>query len=395
MPRRLDAPLLLAHSSHPLMIYADYNATTPCDRQIAERMLEVHCDSFANPSNRTSLAGRNARGLIDTARQQLATAVGAHPDEFIFTSGATEASNTIIYGVMQRLMATRPRILLSSIEHPAVQMPVDYCVQSGAEGLSIKGDRQGRLDLAQLQQALSEKPTALVCVMAANNETGVLQDIPEVVRISHAAGALVFSDMTQLLGKAPIDLHHSGVDFACFSAHKCYGPKGVGAFYKRRGLALSPLLRGGGQEAGLRSGTENVAGIMGFGMAADLASREGQQRQSHLRGLTELLENQLRSQLPGVIIHSSEAERMPGTSMCSLPGLRGKWLSQLPGIIASSGSACASLQGKASHVLLEMGVDEKTALHSVRISLGKSTTEAEVHKIAAQMCAGAQKLLQS
>jgi cysteine desulfurase len=187
-------------------------------------------------------------------------------------------------------------------------------------------------------------------------------------------------------------VHTDGVDFACFSAHKCYGPKGVGAFYKRRGLALSPLLRGGGQEEGLRSGTENVAGIAGFGMAADLAAREVNQRKVRLQKLSNLLETQLRSRLPGLVIQSGEADRLPGTSMLSFPGLKGKWLAQLPGIIASSGSACASLQGKPSHVLREMGVDADTALRSIRISLGSPSTEAEVREIAAQMIAGAEKL---
>ncbi|MGA0333329.1 MAG: cysteine desulfurase family protein [Kiritimatiellia bacterium] len=374
------------------MIYADYNATTPCNRAIAERMLEIQCDDFANPSNRASLSGRRARGLIDTAREQLARAVGAFPDELFFTSGSTEAANTIIYGVMQRLMAERPRIISSAIEHPAVCMPAEFCAQSGADWQEIRVDTQGRLDLNHLQEAL-QQPTALVCVMAANNETGVLQNLPEVVRLAHQAGALVFSDMTQMLGKVPFNVHTDGVDFACFSAHKCYGPKGVGAFYKRRGLVLSPLIRGGGQEEGLRSGTENVAGIAGLGMAADLAAREVNQRKAHLQRLTRLLETQLSSRLPGLVIQSAEAERLPGTCMVSLPGLPGKWLAQLPGIVASSGSACASLQGKPSHVLREMGVDPETALRSIRISLGTPSTEADVREIAGQMISGAEKLL--
>lgn len=374
------------------MIYADYNATTPCLREIAERMLDIQCDDFTNPSNRASLSGRRARGLIDTAREQLARAVGAHADELFFCSGATEAANTIIYGVMQRLMGERPRILTSAIEHPAVCMPAEFCAQSGADWQEIRVDSQGRLDLAHLRQLLSEKATALVCVMAANNETGVLQDLPAIVEMAHAAGALVFSDMTQILGKLPFNVHTEGVDFACFSAHKCYGPKGVGAFYKRRGLALSPLIRGGGQEEALRSGTENVAGIAGFGMAADLAAREVNQRKARLQKLSELLETQLRSRLPGLVVQSGGAPRLPGTSMLSLPGLKGKWLAQLPGIVASSGSACASLQGKPSHVLREMGVDPETALRSIRISLGRPSTEAEVREIAARMITGAEKL---
>jgi len=373
------------------MIYADYNATTPCLPDIAARMTEVHCTHFANPSNRASLSGRTARGLIDTARKQLALAVGAAPDEIFFTSGATEAANTVIFGVMQRLLGTRPRLLSSAIEHPAVCMPAARCAEAGADWIELPVDAQGRLDLDFLKTSLQE-PTALVCVMAANNETGVMQDIPSVVRLAHDADALVFCDMTQVLGKIPFDVHAEGVDFACFSAHKCYGPKGIGAFYKRRGLALSPLLHGGGQEQNLRSGTENVAGIVGMGMAADKAAREVQSRQAKLARLTRLLESDVRGKLPGVVVQSAEAERIPGTSMFSLPGLRGNWLSQLSDVIASSGSACASLQGKPSHVLRSMGVDAETAMRSLRISLGVPGTESEVRHIAQALIRGAEKL---
>lgn len=374
------------------MIYADYNATTPCLPEIADRMRELLCGDFANPGNRASLAGRRARGAIDTAREQVARAVGASPDEILFTSGATEAANTIILGVMERMMSERPRILSSAIEHPAVCMPAEFCGRAGADWMELPVDSRGRLDMACLKEALKQ-PTALVCVMGANNETGVLQDLSEVARLSHAAGALVFGDLTQMLGKLPFSVHTLDLDFACFSAHKCYGPKGVGAIYKRRGLALSPLIRGGGQEEGLRSGTENVPGIAGFGMAADRAAREVNQRKAHLQRLTRLLEGQVASRLPGLVIQSAAAERLPGTSMFSMPGMRGKWLPQLPDIVASSGSACASLQGKPSHVLRSMGVDPETALRSVRVSLGIPSTEAEVRQIAKRLVEGAEKLL--
>lgn len=374
------------------MIYADYNATTPCDRKIAERMMEIACEQYTNPSNRASLSGRNARGLIDTAREQVATAVGAAPDEIFFTSGSTEAANTVIFGVMQRLMADRPRILTSAVEHPAVCMPADHCAKAGADWLEVPVDGQGVLDLKALEEQLAS-PTALVCVMAANNETGVLQPLEEVVRLSHAHGALVFCDMTQMPGKLPFNVHTMGVDFACFSAHKVYGPKGVGAFYKRRGLALSPMVFGGGQEEGLRSGTENVAGIAGFGMAMDKAAREVHQRKAHLEKCTRQLESALRSHLPEAVVQSGRADRIPGTSMLSLPGIKGKWLAQLPGVIASSGSACASLQGKPSHVLLSMGVEEETAMRSIRISLGTPTKEVDVREIAQQLITGGRKLL--
>jgi cysteine desulfurase len=373
------------------MIYADYNATTPCLPAVADVVRACLCETYGNPSNRASLMGRNARAAIDTARAQVARAVGAYEDEIIFTSGATEACNTIILGVMERLLATRPRILTSAVEHPAVCMPAEACTHAGADWIEVPVDTQGRLKMDAFQAALNEQ-TALVCVMAANNETGVLQDIRDIVARSHAAGALVFCDMTQMLGKVPFSVHSEGVDFACFSAHKCYGPKGVGAFYKRRGLSLSPLIRGGGQENGLRSGTENVPGIAGFGMAADLAAREVNTRRTHLRRLTRLLESEVKRSLPGVIIQSAEADRLPGTSMFTLPGLKGKWLSQLSDVVASSGSACASLQEKPSHVLRAMDVDEALAARSLRISLGMPTTEAEVRQIAKRLIDGAQRL---
>lgn len=374
------------------MIYADYNATTPCLPEIADLVRDCLCATYGNPSHRASRMGRTARGVLDTARERVARAVGGSPDEIVFTSGATEAANTIVFGVMERLLPSRPRILTSAIEHPAVCMPAEACTHAGADWTELPVDAQGRLDMNAFTAALDDR-TALVCVMAANNETGVLQNLREIVRLSHAAGALVFCDMTQMLGKIPFSVHTEGVDFACFSAHKCYGPKGVGAFYKRRGLSLSPLIRGGGQENGLRSGTENVPGIAGFGLAADLAAREVNSRRAHLQRLTRLLESDVRRGLPGVVVQSADADRLPGTSMFSLPGLQGKWLSQLSDIVASSGSACASLQEKPSHVLRAMGVDEATASGSVRISLGLPSSEAEVRQIAKRLTEGARRLL--
>jgi len=213
-----------------------------------------------------------------------------------------------------------------------------------------------------------------------------------VVERARAVGALVFCDMTQLLGKLPFSVHAEGVDFACFSAHKCYGPKGVGALYKRRGLSINPLIHGGGQEGGLRSGTENVPGIAGFGLAADMAARGVNARRAHLQRLSALLEGMITRELPDVIVQSSGAERLPGTSMFSHPKLKGKWLAQLPDVVATSGSACASLNEKPSHVLRAMGVDTEVAARSVRISLGMPSTEADVRHIAKRLIEGARRL---
>ncbi len=374
------------------MIYADYNGSTPCLPEVADLMCELLCETYGNPSNKASLFSRRARGYIDQARSQVATAIGANEDELIFSSGSTEACNQAILGVMQRSLKRRPRILLSAVEHPAVCQPAEACAEAGADLHYVDVDSQGRLDLDQLKDLLRE-PTALVCVMAANNETGVIQDLKPVVDLAQQAGALVFSDMTQMLGKRAFDVHMEGVDFACFSAHKCYGPKGVGALYKRRGLALPALIRGGGQENGLRSGTENVPGIAAFGLAADLAAREVQSRSARLSRFSQQLERQLKSRLPGCIVQGEGAERLGGTSMLSLPGIRGNWISHLGDLVVSGGSSCASLQEKPSHVLMAMGNDEEVAKRSVRISLGRPSTEVELRQIIQRLIEAAQRIL--
>lgn len=374
------------------MIYADYNATTPCLPEVAELVRHLLVDDFGNPSQRSSLTGRKARAHLDTAREQVATALQAREDEIMFTSGATEACNTAILGVMQRLLTKRPRILVAATEHSAVLEPVAYCGQAGAEVITLSVDTHGVLSLDALKANINDQ-TALVCVMAVNNETGVTQDLPAIRAVCEHHGALFFCDMTQALGKLPIDLSSGLVDFAAFSAHKIYGPKGSGALFKRRGLSLPPLLRGGGQEEGLRSGTENMPGIAGFGLAAAIASKQLGHRRHHVQGLSEQLESSLRKGLPGLIIHGESAPRAPGTSMVSLSGLSSAWLPQLGDIVASSGSACASQQGKASHVLQAMGLDETTASRSLRISLGVPSTAEEVEIIAQRMIEGARRIL--
>lgn len=373
------------------MIYADYNATTPCLPEVADLVHHHLLTEYGNPGNRASLLGRRALAAVDTARARVAGAMGAFPDEIIFTSGATEACNLAILGAMQRLLSRRPRILTSAIEHPAVCMPAAACAEAGAQWEELPVDAQGRLQPETLAAALDDR-VALVCVMAANNETGVLQELRDLVRLTHDAGALFFCDMTQLLGKRPFSVHAEDVDLACVSGHKCYGPKGVGALYKRRGLALAPLLHGGGQEQGLRSGTENVPGIAGFGLAADRAAREVHTRAAHLQRLSRMLEAEVLRALPRATVQSAAANRIPGTSMFSHPGLRGKWLAQLSDVAATSGSACASLHDKPSHVLRAMGVPAETAACSVRISLGLPTTPADVRHIARRLIEGARRL---
>lgn len=376
------------------MIYADYNSTTPCLPNIADAMARVLIGDFGNPSHRASVFGRKARGHLDLAREQVAVAIGAYADEVVFTSGSTEAANMAIFGVMQRLLGSRPRILSSSIEHPAVCVPCDVCAKAGADWQEIPVDENGIVTPDALRLMIDGR-TALVCIMAANNETGVVQDIPTLAEICHEHGALLLCDMTQALGKLPFSVHDWTVDLACFSAHKCYGPKGVGALYKRRGLALNPLIYGGGQEGELRSGTENVAGIVGLGMAADAAARELNTRRAHLAELSQLLEEIVVGGMPEIQIQSSGAERIPGTSMFSHPLLPGNWLPQLSDVVATSGSSCASGTDKPSQVLKALGCSDAIASRSVRISLGMQNDEANVRHIAHRLVEGAARMLRT
>ena len=376
------------------MIYADYNSTTPCLPEVADLMQRVLLGDFGNPSQLASSFGRRARAHLDTARARVAESLGAFEDEITFTSGATEACNTAILGVMERLVRSRPKLLTSAIEHSAVRMTAEYCQSAGADWQEIPVDAQGRVNMSLFRNMVDEK-TGLVCIMAVNNETGVIQDIPTLARICHEKGALLFCDMTQALGKMQVDAHTWQVDLAAVSAHKCYGPKGVGALYKRRGLAISPLLRGGGQEAGLRSGTENVPGIAGFGLAAELAHRNLTKRRKHLRELSDLLETLVTEGSPQVIVQSKDAERVPGTSMFSHPTLPGNWLPQLSDVVATAGSACASASDTPSHVLTEMGWPAGVASRSVRISLGVDSNESEVRHIAHRLVEGAKRMMQN
>ncbi len=373
------------------MIYADYNATTPCLPKVAAIIQQVLCTDFGNPSARHSLLGRTAQAHIDTAREHITTSIGAFTDEIIFTSGATEACNQAIFGCMERLLGQRPHMCFAATEHSAVRKPIERCQQAGAQVTTLPVLPNGLIDTDLLATQVNEQ-TALVAIMLANNETGIIQDLPTITEIAHKHGALVFCDCTQALGKIPVDLHELDCDFAAFSAHKCYGPKGVGCLYKKRGLAINPLIHGGGQEAGLRSGTENVAGIAGFGAAVAAIQTNFSHRHSHLLQLSTLLETRLQAALPDLRIHGADIARIPGTSMLTIPGLHRGWLNQLKNIVASNGSACSSGTGELSYGLQALGLSEQDAANSVRISLGIHSTTEEVEQISAALITGAEKL---
>jgi cysteine desulfurase len=359
-------------------VYLDWNATTPLRQEAREAMVAAY-DLVGNPSS-VHAEGREARRLVEEARAALAAAVGAQPRNIVFTSAGTEA-NALALSPGLRGPSGGPvqRLLVSAIEHPSVlaggRFPADAVSQ-------IRVTHAGIVDLDHLKALLGSGP-ALVSVMAANNETGALQPVTEAARIVHEAGGLLHVDAIQALGKIPFYINEVGADLATFSAHKIGGPKGIGALVMAEGItALVPVLRGGGQELGRRAGTENVAGIAGFGAAVKAAVQALPQDAERLRSLQNRLENGLRA-IAGTMIFSENAGRLPNTTLFTAPGLRAETAVigfDLEGIAVSSGSACSSGKVQPSHVLSAMGFDAKVAQGAVRLSLGWSTQEADINR---------------
>jgi cysteine desulfurase len=359
-------------------VYLDWNATTPLRQEAREAMVAAY-DLVGNPSS-VHAEGREARRLVEEARVALAAAVGAQPRSIVFTSAGTEA-NALALSPGLRGPSGGPvqRLLVSAIEHPSVlaggRFPADAVSQ-------IRVTHAGIVDLDHLKALLGSGP-ALVSVMAANNETGALQPVTEAARIVHEAGGLLHVDAIQALGKIPFHINEVGADLATFSAHKIGGPKGIGALVMAEGItALEPVLRGGGQELGRRAGTENVAGIAGFGAAVKAAVQALPQDAERLRSLRNRLENGLRA-IAGTMIFSENAGRLPNTTLFTAPGLKAETAVigfDLEGIAVSSGSACSSGKVQPSHVLSAMGFDAKVAQGAVRLSLGWSTQEADINR---------------
>jgi cysteine desulfurase len=330
-------------------------------------MLPYFQEGFGNASSRHGF-GRVARKAVDDARERVAEAVGAHPSQVIFVSGGTEANNLLVRGVAGRM---RPcRICVSAIEHPCVLKPARELQEYGWDVRQLAVDERGRVERADLEVALRE-PTALVSVMLANNETGVVQDVAGMAELAHQSGALMHTDAVQALGKIPVDFASLGVHALTLSAHKCYGPKGAGALVLDKRLDLRPQITGGGHEKGLRAGTENVPAIVGFGVACELARRRLQELPAFLGKLRERLEEGLLA-LGAVVF--GEAERLPNTVYFGFPGIDGETLVMAldrVGFAVASGAACSSGSTDPSPVLLAMGVEPELARTAIRVSLGK------------------------
>lgn len=374
------------------MIYADNNATTPCLKQVVTRMHQCLQEVYGNPSSRHYIAGRKAAAVIDEARQNVADLINCEIDEITFTSGATEALNQCIFGVATRLLGKRPRMICAATEHPAVLEPAKRCAEAGADLCILSVDTTGLINFDELSQLLQEQATALVCVMFANNETGVINDIQRVCELSHEHGALVLCDLTAGLGKCPVDVETLGCDFAAATAHKINGPKGVGFLFKKRGLAIDPLIYGGGQEQQLRSGTENIPGLAGFSEACSYLLENGSAHRQHLRDLHQRLEQRLSDSIPKLCIHGHGAPRTPGCTMFCVRDLQRGLLTQLKSVAASAGSSCSSGSGHGSHVMQAMQVSPADANNSIRLSLGHFNTLDEVDLICDEIINGVQRL---
>jgi cysteine desulfurase len=362
------------------MIYLDYNATTPVAPEVFRAMRPYLEGEFGNPSCDYAL-GLKSRDAVGQARQEVAALLGCTPQEIIFTSGATEANNTVLKGVAAH--HGRGRIITCATEHPAVLAPCRY-LESQGFGLTILAvDGAGRVDPDDVRRALTPD-TILISVMHANNETGALAPLREIGKIAREMGVAFHTDAAQSVGKIPVNVEELQVDFLTVAGHKFYAPKGIGALYVRDGGALTPLLHGASQEGGRRAGTENVAYLVALGAACRLARERLPGVAPHLQSLRDRLHELLQAGVPGLVLNGPEAERLPNTLNVSFPGISGGGLmAGLPDLAASLGSACHAGQASVSPVLAAMGVPEDLALGAVRFSVGYPTTMAEVDQAAA------------
>jgi cysteine desulfurase len=362
--------------------YLDSNATTPLDPQVREAMAPYLAERYANPSAFYRFA-QEVRGEVEAARERVAELINAEPEELIFTSGGTEADNAAIKGVAFALRDKGRHIITSPIEHHAVLHACQYLEGFGFELTQIPVDRYGIVDLEALKKAI-RRDTVLITIMHANNEIGTIEPIEAIIGIAHAQRIYVHTDAVQTVGKLPIDVKGLDVDLLSLSAHKIYGPKGIGALYVRKGVRIDPLLHGGHHERNRRAGTENVAGIIGLGKAAEVAQAELSQNERKIRVLRDRLEKGILERIPEVFVNGHPEKRLFNTLNCCLKGIEGESILlnlDFEGICASSGSACTSGSVDPSHVLLAIDVPPEIAHGSLRLSLNKFNTAEDVDKV--------------
>ena len=386
-------------------VYLDHNATTPVDPEVLDAMLPYFSGEYGNASSIHTF-GQKARAAVETARERVAALIGARPQEIVFTSGGTEADNHAIFGIaeaavlatsgsrgisrgatpaardLQAINAPLLHIITTAVEHEAVLNTCQALEKRGISVTYLAVDRDGQIDLEALRDSLREHPeTALITVMHANNELGTVQPLEEIGRIAQEADVYLHSDAVQSAGKIPIDVNRFQLDLLSLSAHKLYGPKGTGALYVRGGTRLRQLLYGGHHQRGVRPGTENVAGIVGFGKAAEMARSALANDAKRLSALRDQLEHGLVHRVPNSRIHGGQAPRTPNTTNLVFPGIEGEALLialDLKGLACSTGAACSSGALEPSHVLTAIGLPAEEARASLRFSLGRHTTPSDI-----------------
>jgi cysteine desulfurase len=376
-------------------IYMDNQATTPVDPRVLDAMLPFFGEQFGNAASRNHLFGWEAEEGVALARKQIAALINASPKEIIFTSGATESDNLALKGAAEMYSEKGDHIITCVTEHKAILDSAKHLEKQGLRITYLPVAKNGLIDLDELKQAITEK-TILISIMTVNNEVGVVQPIKQIGQIARDAGVLFHTDAVQAVGKIPFDVQDMNVDIASLSAHKMYGPKGVGAIYVRRRnprVLLSPIMDGGGHERGMRSGTLNVPGIVGFGMAAELAMNELEEESARLLALRERLRTKLEANLDELYINGDMEHRIPGNLNISFAYVEGESLLMgIDDIAVSSGSACTSASLEPSYVLKALGVGEDLAHTSIRFGLGRFNTEEEVDYVVDKVSHTVQRL---
>ena len=360
------------------MIYLDHNATTPVDPAVAEKMAWFLREHFGNPSSLYPI-GRRAKELMTEARERVAAALGADRGEIFFTGSGTESDNFAVFGTLEA-SAGKDELVTSAVEHPAVIETAKSLERRGSKVTYLPVDAYGMISLDDLRSALTPK-TGLVSIMHANNEIGTIQPIAEVVRIAHERGIPVHTDAVQSFGKIDVDARKLGVDYLTVSAHKIYGPKGIGALYIRRGAPICPFVHGGRQERGLRAGTENTAGIIGFGEAVRVLEAKGRKERARIEGLADELKAGIEERIRGARFNGHPTQRIKSTVNFAFPGLEAEAILlslATKEIYVSTGSACSEESEEVSHVLRAIGLPPEIARSAIRMSLGRSNTEEDI-----------------
>jgi len=376
---------------HRPLIYLDHNATTPIDPEVSEAMLPYLRGEFGNPSSEYDL-GRRAKEALERARGAIASLLGCDPGEILLTSGGSEANNMVLKGLIDLSHIQKAHIITSAIEHPAILNPALFLLELGAKVTILPVDALGQVDPAAVEEAILPN-TTLISIMLANNETGTLQPIKAISAIGRDHGILVHTDAAQAVGKIEVDVDDLGVDFLTVAGHKLYAPKGVGALYMREGLEITPLIHGGGQERGLRSGTENILLAVGLGTACRVAQRRLQSDMESMKQMRDRLEDRLFAGIEGLVLNGHREERLPNTLNVSVPGLEGgRILDGLAGIMASTGAACHDRSVTLSHVLSAMAVPPEIGMGALRLTVGRTNTLEQIEEAANAIIAQVERM---